>query len=778
MTHKAHLICHTFSPLHVAETRADLVVSGGTFRFVFAKANGLIKSAQTLGREWLSRRPLPDLWCSAAVDPRKERWEAARETKAEVRIGGQSGDRVVIEARGRYFSPTGAAAPVRYHLTYTINCDGVAQVEVENTGTAPGAVRWLVFSAAAVRRSMVDFYSHIGDLAATEDTGGWVTRILPQAAEPHWRRRSAAPEELHAARILPWMQLGNDSAGLDLVMDYAEEISHGWTDSVPQDDPLGRPGTSFVLEADRSRVSWTYFSIRNLCTPVRGGWRRYNRFYLSLVPAKPHQPALTDLRVHWLGPHQWHNWGFSYPTDEEIGELARRGINLIIGGAHWRSGDYAHPDDASEIRRLIAACHRVGIRIIPYITFTDLEHDTPAFPDHGQEWQIEPVAEYRHQTNLMCYAAQGWRDHWKRDVDTILERFDFDGLYIDFWVGKMACRNLLHGCGSKYPRFTLPGIREMAWHAFRGVKAKGGHQFILANTNLFAGALINNLVDIRLPGEWANIEETPEELIRGHLNSRRLGCNALLLRRAEVSFRSVSFSLRCQSPMVLTHNRPAGAAPELLTRYADLLRFFGIGRAKTQSAFEQDGSLEWTGPAGSAYWSRGDRGVLVVLANLAPARTQSALHIAKPAALGLSPRRYYFVYRPDRGQLAGDGPMLGDEIESFDLSLRPYEPALFFITPCAGRPLRRGAAARPQVLWATCSDGIQKEEYNLRADRLSFTVKGARGGRSQVTVYVGEVRVAACRQGDAALRPRRHRTLIVMGVACNQSVHLTFAPRA
>ncbi len=388
---------------------------------------------------------------------------------------------------------------------------------------------------------------------------------------------------------------------------------------------------------------------------------------------------------------------------------------------------------------MIAACHDHGIRIIPYITFTDLEHDTPAFPDHGQEWQIEPVAEFHHQTNLMCYGAEGWREHWKHEVDTILERFDFDGLYIDFWVGKMACRNLLHGCGHKYPRFTLPGLREMAWHAFRGVKAKGAGQFILSNTNLFAGALINNLVDIRLPGEWANIEETPEELVRGHLNSRRLGCNALLLRRPEVSLRSVSFSLRCQSPMVLTHGRSAEAMPELLMRYAELLRFFGIGGAETQSAFKQDGNLEWSASDGTVYCSQGHRGTLVVLANLNRARTQGTLRIAKPTAIGISPRKPYLVYRPDRGQLAGDAPILGRELRSFDLSLRPYEPALFFLAPCLGRP---------QVLWATHSDGI--EERAVRRpwrwplvhcqgrSRQSFRGDGVRGRSQSRRLFAGQ----------------------------------------
>lgn len=749
------LIAHTFAPLQVEDRPTEVIVTGGTFRFTISRAHGLITSIRTLGAEWLRGRPVPDLWCSAEVEPGPERWEAAHETGADVSVCARSPDRVVIQTRGRFRSRQGQLAPVQYEITYTIDCDGATRADVRTQGMARGLLRWLVFSAGAVRRDRVQFYSHIGDLAHTEDTGGWQTRLLPDAAQG----------VLHTGRILPWVQLGNDASGLDLVFDHAEEIDFGLTDSMPAVDPLGHPGMNFVLEADRTQVVWTYFSLRNLHTPVRPGWQRYNRFYISPVPGRPYSPALADLRVHWLGPHQWREDGFAYPTDDEIADLARRGINIIIGGAHWRSGDYEHPDDPAEIRRVIAACHRNGLRIIPYITFTDLEYDTPQFPDHGEEWRIVPTPEFRHQTNLMCYGAEGWRQHWRRDIDTILDRFDFDGLYIDFWVGKMACRNLLHGCGRKYPRFTLPALREMAWHAYRNVKSRGADKFVLANTNLFAGALINNLVDLRLPGEWANIEETPEELTRGHLNSRRLGCNALLLRRAEVSLRSVSFSLRCQSPMVMSHGSLAANAPNaLLMRYADILRFFGIHRARTQSAFLSDGAIEWTHERATAYWSRSDSGALVVLANLAPRRTRGTLTIAAPARLGLSPRARYLVYRPDRGELLAESAPARDVL-SFDLSLQPYEPALLFVTR---------SPHRPQVLWATYSDGVAEESWAARAGRLTFSIAGAPGGRSEVTLYVGDSEVVSCEQAGAPVRPRRRGPLAVIEVACNAPVEMCF----
>ncbi len=759
------LVAHTFAPLRVEEGAEEIRIAGTTFVFAISRANGLLRSVRILGQEWLARRPLPDLWGSEQVDPREGRWEAARETKAEVRVQQAGAERVVVTARGRYRGARGEAAPLRYELTYTIDCDGVVRVEVAHEATGEGALRWLVFSAASIRRSRVDFYSHIGDLAETEDTGGWVTQEVPPAGR----------QQLHAARVLPWLQLGNDTSGLDLVMDDAEHVAHGWTDSVPKADPLDpedRAGHTFVLEAEGEAVRWTYFSLRNLYTPLRPGWRRTNRFFIAPAPAKAYDPSLADLRVHWLGPHQWCGDPFTYPTEEEIAALAQRGINLLVGGAHWRSGDYRHPDDAAEVRRVIAACHRYGLRIIPYITFTDLEYDTPVFPAHGEEWRIEPAVEFRHQTNLMCYGAEGWREHWRGEVEAILDRFDFDGLYIDFWVGSMACRNTRHGCGVKYPQFTLAGLREMAWHACRCVKARGADKFILCNTNLFAGALLNDLVDLRLPGEWRNVEETPEVLTRGHLNSRRLGCNALLLRHGEVSRRSVSFSLRCQSPMVMGHGRPGAVPPEppsepegLLMQYADLLRFFGIGQAQTQSAFAPDGSLTWSGPSVTAYWSRSDRGTLLVLANLASRGSRGTLAIARPAAVGLQAQKRYLVYRPDRGELVGGGPLAGREIGTFPLALKPYEPALFLLAPSTGHP---------QVLWATLSDGVEGESFDGRAQRLSFTVKGAPGGRSRVTLYVGEAAVSAARQGDRPLRVRRRGPLATLEVSCREAVEVEF----
>ena len=69
----------------------------------------------------------------------------------------------------------------------------------------------------------------------------------------------------------------------------------------------------------------------------------------------------------------------------------------------------------------------------------------------------------------------------------------------------------------------------MAFYAYKVVKSKNPHYFILANTNIFPCAMLNNFVDIRLLGEWENVEQTSPLVKRIFYNAHRLGCNSLLI---------------------------------------------------------------------------------------------------------------------------------------------------------------------------------------------------------------------------------------------------------
>ena len=744
----------TFAPLKTAPREGKIVIEGGTFRYVLNEGNGLLDDVRIRGEKWLAKgSPLPDLWVSDAVHPRGKEFRAVAETRARVELVNISEEKVVVSARGRYRNRHGEPFPLEYRLEYTIDADGLLRVEVENLATGKGALRWLTFSRGHLPARRVAFVNHSEDLGQVDAvTGGFTSEPIPSGGGT-----------VLAGQFFPWLQFGNDVGGLDLTVDEADDIAYGFTDSMPYEDGLGNLGTTCEVTRKGDKLSWEYFSIRNLYTPLRRGWTRRNRFYLGVTPAKEYDPALSDIRVNWTGPHQI-NPDFVYPTDEQVAEMGRQGINLVLGCTHWRSGEYSKPLEPRETERVIRACHRSGIKIIPYITFTDLNHQVPAFTRHGQDWQIEPAAEYRHLTNLMCYGAKGWREYWKQEVNAALERFDFDGLYIDFWVGKMACRNRRHGCGRKYGRYTLPGLREMAMHAFKKVKEKGG--FILSNTNMCAGTAINNLVDIRLPGEWENIEHTPEAVARGYLNSRRLGCNSLLLAGCipRYTLRSVSLSLRCQSSIAAWRGRMP-AERKLYMKYADILRSFGIKDSQSLGAWETDGSLTGTPKGMVTYWYRNKRGALIVGVDTAGKAERRRIRVDKPGRLGLRANRRYLLYRPDARKLLSERPVVLAAGYTVSAALRAWEPLLVHVI---------AARNRPQLLWATASDGVE-EKWDAKKQSLHVQIAGAPESETHVSIYAAGRSIAGAAQDGHALRCSRTGESVSVKARCNQTASFQFS---
>jgi uncharacterized lipoprotein YddW (UPF0748 family) len=63
----------------------------------------------------------------------------------------------------------------------------------------------------------------------------------------------------------------------------------------------------------------------------------------------------------------------------------------------------------------------------------------------------------------MCPGAAGWRTFWKQQIDRIIRDYDFDGIYFDFWYGRMVCDNTPHRLGEGnqgHPIFDVqPGER-------------------------------------------------------------------------------------------------------------------------------------------------------------------------------------------------------------------------------------------------------------------------------------------------------------------------------
>jgi hypothetical protein len=511
--------------LRVIRDAGSITVSGETFAYTFSKDNGLIASVEVLGREMTGGTPIPDLFAAEHLDPDFSPYAARNERHARVTLLSATPSHVVIEAEGAYTAQDGRPFPLRYSLRYDLSIDGVILINVVNSATGPCTIRWLLLSAGAVRREAAKFLNWMPDQSASQST-------LYQ-----FRALQDNESGLMLSGVwIPWIWIGDQNAGLEVTTWDVSSQTYNQVDSTARDD---EPAMFEVRRGSR-HVRWQNYLVRRTRIDAGKGWSRQGSFALAVTPSKRFDPYYSLIKGAHLGPHQHVN-KLTLPGESEIRTLAQNGYNLVVGMANWRSGEYV-PLNEKKLQSTISLCHRYGVKIIPYITLVDLAHATEEFRQHGDEWAIEPTTEFIHhlrpgdlkaelayrnnaeeETTLMCPGAEGWRTHWKKQVDSIIRNYDFDGIYFDFWYGRMACENTRHGCGGRFRRGTVLGSREMLMYAYNRLKAKNPRAIIKANTNTLATAMITSLVDIRLVGEAIDATGMDEASRRWLHCSYRLG---------------------------------------------------------------------------------------------------------------------------------------------------------------------------------------------------------------------------------------------------------------
>jgi hypothetical protein len=277
------------------------------------------------------------------------------------------------------------------------------------------------------------------------------------------------------------------------------------------------------------------------------------------------------------------------PGDEQVRLWAQMGVNLIIGGANYWSGDYTRPLEAEKTRHFIATAHRYGIKVIPYVTFADYNYSAPGYQEHAAEWMASAGIEYANETTLMCYSAKGWREFLERQWDRLLGQFAFDGLYIDHWINIRFCNNARHGCGGYLGSFATEGYHDFAKRARRVVaRHTGGKGVMLLNANMLLFSGVVPWFDIRLNGENDDPLKMGEETIATTWNGGAQGVQTLGMWRRRQDARSmidllttlmIPFPLH--APRTLEEwNTSAVAGIALARETWGYWRFFGLNGAR------------------------------------------------------------------------------------------------------------------------------------------------------------------------------------------------------
>ena len=776
--------------LSISEDGASVFVEGDTFKYGFDKKSGLISCLEVLGDDFLSgtNSQIPDIYVSNARDPRESYYAARYEKEAECDVISASPYEVHIRTHGIYHNDRGEAFPVRYRITYEIHIDGTMFVIVDNKAYERSSIRWLCISRGLLNSSLCKYFSHLADQSRIDTTENYTFKAISEGL-PSGQRGKPGDGTLLSGRLIPWFWLGNDETGVEICMWDVTHHRYGATQVAGKmADPLGQVGANVSVSAFPHGVLWEIFSLRNLQTPVEEEWEQISYFALSVTPPKKYNPEFANLRAYWAGSRLYIA-SYKYLSDDEIADLSRAGYNLIIGGVNWRSGEYI-PDNESEAKRVISTCHKYGMKIIPHVSLMDLNEDTEAFEEQGPEWRIEPVVEHEYETHLMCPGAEGWREYWRQQVDRIVEDYGFDGIYLDFWYDKLACRNPRHGCQRRYMRPTFPWVRDMLRYAWAKFKSRDPDSVVVANTDLLPISMICSWLDVRSVGASQDVRHVDRMTGNAFYSSYRLGCNSLMWpsREQKIDRHLISLSLLYMAPILLNRERSKEEI-DLTLLYWSVLRFFGVSEARWYPGFldnpetnlgssyarsevavvktqaeacysgnpagssvrtnlyvnvhrreeqrakskelgakskEQEGESYALSPKPYAPCSMPDA-LLLTLVNLSPNEVRSSISLMNFAELGLRRDKDYLIYEPvSRKFLDGRQRWPCDELKSIDVTIPGQSLRLLYIRECADNPV---------LLFALGGDRILEEQWDAVSRTLRSQLVAPVGADVSLVVY-------------------------------------------
>jgi len=172
----------------------------------------------------------------------------------------------------------------------------------------------------------------------------------------------------------------------------------------------------------------------------------------------------------------------SDPGVTHLDRLAQLGVRTVVFHEQWTDiQNYTSTTHGEELRRLVAACHERGMKLLLYFGY-EISDIAPEYLHYSGECLAYPrIGGYTRQPQqtayVVCYASH-WQDFLARGIAQVMDEYDIDGVYLDGTSNPWACANVHHGCGYRTPdgalRQTYPilATREMMKRIYNIVKAR------------------------------------------------------------------------------------------------------------------------------------------------------------------------------------------------------------------------------------------------------------------------------------------------------------------
>ncbi|HEY3319538.1 MAG TPA: hypothetical protein VGP72_03570 [Planctomycetota bacterium] len=249
---------------------------------------------------------------------------------------------------------------------------------------------------------------------------GWYPLINPPVVAP-----ASVPAMAFLSRFTPLQLCCYDLGGEGIDVFPCSELAL-WDFACKPDAGLGQ----FAIEQEPAgtllRISPYCMSFRQISTRIQG------RISLRLGIGLPQMKARAAQRSHVLGA--------PLPSGEELARLAKSGISVVR-----LPSDISPPAD--ELRRVLDAAHKVGMKLVRSINIKELAFNSPDVGRYGAEWMhmaapsLGPI--YTRADNgdgrvLMCLKS-GWFDHCKKVISDAIAQSPLDGLFIEGAAAHPCC---------------------------------------------------------------------------------------------------------------------------------------------------------------------------------------------------------------------------------------------------------------------------------------------------------------------------------------------------
>ena len=464
------------------------------------------------------------------------------------------GDPVVI-AEGRYTDESGKTIPVRFRHRYEYRDWGlvVSELEVLPERSVPGVVE-VTAAVFSLRPGMTDLHVRqhpaCGPNADLLGLGNWF-RIEP--GKPAYGHRYVP---VHACIF------EKDVEGIDF---FPSSDLAAWDTQLAAEP--GQGNYAVTSDADgETAVELSPFCRAFRRMPVTLRKKRYRfRIYWGLPFVKERETTSSK----YFHASVFSDWA----TDDQLERLADAGVKLLRfhcdyrdDGPFWHDGMYPPFDKPGmkQLRRMIDTAHRLGMKIVPYVSLKEFHPESPGYERNWRAWTQKPypASDGIHTYvrggefgQVMCMES-GWLKFRKRACDIMLDDLAWDGLYFD-WCSPHACTHPDHLPGAYHT--DTDAYLDFLFYARKRVGPDGilllhlsGLPYIVAE-NMADLALIYEDTQgvVPLPGEF------PAQCDFFPIGPRHLVMNA----RDPVATRKIIMSGQLQGHPTITQMPPRGRRP-------------------------------------------------------------------------------------------------------------------------------------------------------------------------------------------------------------------------